>query len=97
MIDPAAVEFFDPPEAEMDRLPYADAGLIPRVEAERLAVLHHLGRAQLCLSGLMNAIRSDPSDDAEADAWIRAHDAETNRAGEHLRALRDIRECQGQG
>lgn len=95
MIDPAAVEFFDPPETEMDRLPYVDVGLIPRVEAERLAVLHHLGRAQLCLSGLMNAIRADPSDDAEADAWIRAHDAETNQAGEHLKALRAMRECQG--
>jgi hypothetical protein len=95
MIDPDAVEFFDPPEADMDRVPYADAGLIPRVVAKRLAALHHLGRARLCISGLMNAIRADPADDAEADAWIRALSDETGRAGGHLTALRDMRECQG--
>ena len=99
MIFPSAIEFFDPPDIDIGRETYADAGLIPPVEAERLAALHHVHRARACLAALADMLRvaPGPEGDAQADAFAEQFEIECQRAGSHIAALRLLRECQGWG
>lgn len=60
MINLVAVATFDPPEDATERQPYADAGLIDRAEVSRLAALHHINRARVCLALLADVLRAAP-------------------------------------
>lgn len=92
------VDFFDPsPEPAHEKASYQPGNHGCRAEANRLGVLHHLNRARACLLLLADEIRANPDDDATVDAWIAQFAIETDRAGVHLQAFRDLRECQGEG
>jgi hypothetical protein len=99
MINLAAVETFDPPEPEIERQPYADANLIERAEASRLAALHHVARARVCLAKLADVLRAEPGPEGDeaADGWADLFEKECEQAGTHIAGLRAVRECRGEG
>lgn len=97
MIDHAAIEAFDPLDDPPARSDYRDVGFSARVEADRLGALMFIHRARDSLAALADVLRTDPgpAGDALADALADRFGEECQAAGEHIRAMRDIRECQG--
>lgn len=98
-VHPGWIPLLDPPEPEIERQPYADVGLTDRAEASRLAALHHINRARICLALLADVLRAEPGPEGDeaADGWADLFGKECGEAGKHIAGLRTVRECQGEG